>query len=72
MSDLFGNGWRLTLKQNSLGYFSALWQLQADWFEEPNIRRGGWSGVVKIPLRNGKYESSYIFIKRQENHLSRT
>jgi hypothetical protein len=72
MNDLFGNGWQILLKQNALGYFDALWQLQADWFEEPNIRRGGWSGVVKVPLEIAKNEPVFIFIKRQENHLSRT
>ena len=72
MYEFFGNNWPLALKQNSLYSFNTLWQLQADWFEEPNIRRGGWSGVVKIRLKSGKDEPSYIFIKRQENHTSRT
>jgi len=72
MHDFFGNGWQLILKQNALNHFNALWELQADWFEEPNIRRGGWSGVVKTPLDIFEDKPVFIFIKRQENHLSRT
>jgi RIO-like serine/threonine protein kinase len=51
--------------------FAQLWDIKTDWFEEPNHRRGGWSGVVryKVPAKKGKIQS---FIKRQENHFSRT
>ena len=72
MTDFFGKAWRMVLKQNRLASFSPLWQLEADWFEEPNIRRGGWSGVVKIPLEQVDDSPVFIFIKRQENHMSRT
>ena len=72
MADIFGKNWKQVLKQNQLANFNALWQLKADWFEEPNIRRGGWSGVVKIPLEQVNDQAVFIFIKRQENHMSRT
>jgi hypothetical protein len=72
MTDFFGKAWQMVLKQNRLASFSAFWQLEADWFEEPNIRRGGWSGVVKIPLEQVADSPVFIFIKRQENHMSRT
>lgn len=51
--------------------FESLWHLYTNWFEEPNIRRGGWSGVIKQPIRtdSGAVE---VFIKRQENHVSKT
>lgn len=51
--------------------FENIWQLDAPWFEAPNQRRGGWSGVVKTVLElNG--ENTDVFIKRQENHFTRT
>jgi tRNA A-37 threonylcarbamoyl transferase component Bud32 len=52
-------------------YFEQLWQLDTDWFEPPNHRRGGWSGVVKYVLKtaNGAVD---VFIKRQENHRTKT
>ena len=72
MMDYFDKNWQTTLKRNHLAHFDALWILNADWFEEPNIRRGGWSGVVKVPLQQADDDPVFIFIKRQENHLSRT
>lgn len=51
--------------------FEELWRNNAPWFEAPNIRRGGWSGVVKCVIdRFGQPEK--VFIKRQENHMTRT
>jgi hypothetical protein len=63
--------WKPLLAANNLNSFDAIWNLKTDWFEEPNIRRGGWSGVVKLGLETpqGKVD---IFIKRQENHISKT
>lgn len=72
MTDQYGLRWHRTLTTNHLAYFNQLWILETDWFEPPNIRRGGWSGVVKMPLKNEGGQSFFIFIKRQENHLSRT
>ena len=61
--------WKEILDRNKLRSFDDIWQLEADWFEPPNKRRGGWSGVSKIPLVNdGK--TQWVFLKRQENHLS--
>ncbi|MDY0186143.1 MAG: lipopolysaccharide kinase InaA family protein [Desulfuromonadaceae bacterium] len=63
--------WQKLLQENQLADFSSIWDLETEWFEEPNIRRGGWSGVVKQILQSpdGPIE---IFIKRQEGHISRT
>jgi hypothetical protein len=72
MMDYFGKNWQIVLKRNYLVHFEAFWSIKAGWFEEPNIRRGGWSGVVKIPLEKIDDDPSFIFIKRQENHMSRT
>jgi hypothetical protein len=55
------------LKNNHLADFEALWNLDAGWFETPNQRRGGWSGVSRYQLANGEY----LFIKRQQNHIYR-
>ena len=71
MYDYYGDDWHQILTTNKLGDFDALWNLKTDWFEEPNIRRGGWSGVVKYPLNTADGNID-IFIKRQENHISKT
>ena len=72
MTDYLGEGWQPLLSKNNLATYASLWELKADWFEEPNIRRGGWSGVVKVTLKQTNDVPVSIFIKRQENHLSRT
>ncbi|WP_218104339.1 lipopolysaccharide kinase InaA family protein, partial [Methylophaga muralis] len=45
--------------------------LYTNWFEEPNIRRGGWSGVIRQPIQL-ETDAVDVFIKRQENHVSKT
>ncbi len=70
MSEYFGKGWKKILAANHLDNFDALWNLKTDWFEEPNIRRGGWSGVVKIDLDTAKGKVG-VFIKRQQNHMTK-
>lgn len=62
--------WRRTLRQNRADSFAALWQLQQnDWFEAPNYRRGGWSGVCRTVLTLDDASQIPVFIKRQENHI---
>lgn len=60
------------LEHNNLATFEQLWTLKTPWFEEPNYRRNGWSGVVKYALVNKKGETVRVFIKRQENHNCKT
>jgi len=64
--------WRKILAFNDLDSHEKIWALQADWFEEPNHRRGGWSGVSRIELRLPEGGVVGVFLKRQENHTTRT
>lgn len=58
---------------NNLNDFEDFWKLKAEWFEAPNERRGGWSGVFRIDLKSPDNNNNFgIFIKRQENHTTRT
>lgn len=50
---------------------NALWMNNSDWFEAPNFRRGGWSGVIKTTLSQAM-QADEVFIKRQENHVTRS
>lgn len=72
MLDYLATGWSKILEHNGLGNFDALWNLKAEWFEPPNERRGGWSGVVRLELRLPDGGSEGVFLKRQENHRRRT
>lgn len=65
------NGWQSIFVANNLADFNALWNIKADWFEPPNVCRGGWSGVVKIAVATPKGTGN-LFLKRQQNHLSKT
>ncbi len=72
MQDYVHPNWQSALKEQGLNCFDALWTLDADWFEPPNIRRGGWSGVSRIEINIPGQGSVGLFLKRQENHRSRT
>ena len=50
MKDFINERWRPILAHTGLTDFNALWDLEAEWFEEPNHRRGGWSGVARCEL----------------------
>lgn len=71
MNDFINDKWRPILAHNGLLDFDALWQLQAQWFEEPNYRRGGWSGVSRCELALPDGGTCAVFLKRQENHVAR-
>ena len=64
--------WRDILVFNQLDDHQKIWDLKAEWFEEPNYRRGGWSGVSRIELKLPSGGVVGAFLKRQENHVSRS
>lgn len=68
MADFVHDAWRPILEFNGIRSFDELWVLEAEWFEPPNERRGGWSGVCRCELRLPGGGSRAIFLKRQENH----
>jgi hypothetical protein len=72
MKDHLPDKWRAVLRHNSLDSFDLLWSLEADWFEPPNERRGGWSGVSRCELELPEGGKVNIFRKRQENHMTLT
>ncbi len=72
MQNYTHSDWKAALSTAALADFDALWELDADWFEEPNIRRGGWSGVSRIEVDVPGRGKVGLFLKRQENHCSRT
>lgn len=59
---------RELLAHNGLDSFDSLWDLDPDWFEAPNHRRNGWSGVSRRLLRRPEGGECAVFIKRQQNH----
>lgn len=72
MQDYLADNWREVLANNGLSDFDAWWKRKADWFEEPNVRRGGWSGVSRLELEMPDGSHRAVFLKRQENHVTRT
>jgi hypothetical protein len=57
-----------TLEMNQLDTFDRIWHLEMDWFESPNQKRGGWSGVGRIELKKNDGTQLNVFIKKQENY----
>ena len=70
--DFIDEGWQKILQQNGLDSFDALWDLDVEWFEPPNKRRGGWSGVARIQLKSPDGKEIGAFLKRQQNHMCKT
>lgn len=68
MEDFVDARWQPLLARHGLADFEALWNLEAPWFEEPNRRRGGWSGVSRFELDLPDGSKQGFFLKRQENH----
>ncbi len=56
--------WQARFRSFGWQDFSALWALEADTVEPANVRRGGWSSVVRITAPDG----SAFYLKRQEDH----
>ena len=59
------------LDTHALNSFDNFWQLPKNWIEEPNHRRNGWSGVSTHSIEHNGVTVD-LFIKRQQNHNSRT
>lgn len=72
MPEYFNPDYREYLEFNRLHGFDALWDYRADWYEEPNNRRGGWSGVGRLVLAAPDHEGGGFFLKRQQGHQRRT
>ena len=72
MKDYITSEWEHIQKYNDLDGFDGLWELKAEWFEPPNERRGGWSGVARVELGLPDGTKEVVFLKRQENHTRRT
>jgi hypothetical protein len=72
MNDYIAPEWQRTFECNGLRSFEDFWTLEAKWFEEPNQRRGGWSGVARCELKLPDGAAARVFLKRQENHITRT
>lgn len=72
MKDFVGERWRSILAYNGVVEFEALWAWQMPWFEPPNHRRGGWSGVSRCELKRPEGGYAVLFMKRQENHCARS
>lgn len=64
--------WRELFQRNGLSSFEDFWQREIAWFEPPNFRRGGWSGVGRVSLATLAGGEVGVFVKRQENHFAKT
>lgn len=65
--------WERALKEADLLDIESVSKREFDWFEEPNRRRGGWSGVTRIVLNPeaAPEDQKAVFLKIQQNHFYR-
>ena len=63
--------WRDALNAAGLLDIEAATKRDFNWFEPPNKRRGGWSGVTRIVLNPDapQSEQQAVFLKIQQNHF---
>ncbi len=63
--------WHNALEAAGLLNIEAVTEREFDWFEAPNKRRGGWSGVTRIVLNPDApaLEQKAVFLKIQQNHF---
>ena len=47
--------------------FEGWWDVPGEWVEEPNQRRNGWSGMMRM-----RFGDTLYYVKKQCNHLCRT
>jgi len=66
--------WEQPLSAAGLLDIESLTTREFDWFERPNKRLGGWSGVSRLVLNPDapKAEQVALFLKIQNNHCYRT
>lgn len=72
MLEFVGANYQSRLERNQLASFDEVWARHIDWFEEPNHRRGGWSGVGTLQLQGADEKTVTLFMKKQENHGRKT
>lgn len=73
MSNLFiSDDYKPQLSRCNFADFNAIWDHEIDWYEEPNERRGGWSGVGRVDLVLSDGNALSLFVKKQQNHGRRT
>ncbi|MDE1163897.1 MAG: lipopolysaccharide kinase InaA family protein [Pseudomonas sp.] len=53
---------------NTESRFDYFWRTRGEWVEEPNVRRGGESGVQRVHEANGQL----VYVKRQTGHIYRS
>jgi hypothetical protein len=65
--------WRDALNAAGLLDIEAVTKRDFNWFEPPNKRRGGWSGVTRIVLNPdaAPQDKQAVFLKIQQNHFYR-
>lgn len=55
----------------TIAQFDQLWRAKHRWYEAPNYRRGGWSGVSQIDLETGQGKVP-VYLKLQYRHSYRS
>ena len=65
--------WERALENAGLLDIESVSKREFDWFEAPNRRRGGWSGVTRLVLNPeaAPEDQQAVFLKIQQNHFYR-
>jgi tRNA A-37 threonylcarbamoyl transferase component Bud32 len=72
LKDFVSEDFARIMQRHRLQGFDDLWQLDLPAVDEANWRRGGWSSVFRLELNDTEGNTQGFYIKRQENHFTRT
>ena len=64
--------WQKVFNIQYLSTFKQIWAIDSEPFEPINERRGGTSGVYRIPFINEQQQNIHVFLKKQENHYTKS
>lgn len=72
MKFYMAEGWRTLLAHNRLDQFDAVWAVEIDPVDRPNVGHGGWSTVGRLALKRPGGGVVTVYLKRQENYKFRS
>jgi hypothetical protein len=68
MVSFVSHQYKAKLRDFQFDNFDSIWATEMEWFEEPNYRRGGWSGVGRLEFAREGQAPFCVFVKKQQNH----
>ncbi len=70
--EVLNPAWQKSFDAQHFSNFKQIWEIDSEPFEPINERRGGTSGVYRIPFISEQQQNIHVFLKKQENHYTKS